>query len=280
LVAEAASTDYWLLRQLGYDVLTFNLAHAVFATPAKGGYNLIFHVSLRSEDQLERIKAEINLQDFKLLIPGRVHGILGTDSAGNDVFSQVAYAARMDLAIALLVSLFAVAVGFAIGFVAGYFQGWVDNRIMVFPDVIAVFPVLPLLLILNALQPRNIFSLMLPSLLFLVSFTTTASRNLYLRRPKSQKLKEIGPVGTLTSIAKEFSANLCLTAASAVLFVTAISFVGFDDHSVPSLGKVLNHAFVQGAFESLAWWWFLPPLLGIMLLALGLFLIGYGLDDD
>jgi peptide/nickel transport system permease protein len=279
LVVKVDSTDYLLLQELGY-YPPVNLANMIFANPTQGEYNLVFYVSFRAQSRLEPIRAEVSLRDFKFYIPGLVHGVLGTDHLGRDVFSQLAYATGMDLSIALLVSLLAVAMGFGVGFVAGYFQGWVDNLIMVFPDVVAAIPVLPLMLVFVAVFEMNVFFSLMPFLWFLVAFTVSASRNVYIRRPKGRKFKGMDRGGILISIAKEFGANLCLTMASVVLLRTAVSFLGFGDAQVPSLGKLLNYAFGYGAFNNLAWWMFLPQVLCIALLALALLLVAHGLDDD
>ena len=281
LSVEADSMDYFLLRKIGYDnPSTVNLAHRIFTSPTKGEYSLVFHASFRSETPLALIKAEISLRDFEFFVPGRVHGIFGTDFSGNDVFSQAVHAAGVALSIALPVSLLAVALGFAIGFVAGYFQGWVDNLIMVFPDAIVAVPVLPFLLVFSYALGRNMLFTLVPALWFLVAITATAYRNVYLRRSKGRKFRGMAPKGILISMTREFGANLCLTTASVVLLSTAIDFLGSGDPRVTSWGKMLFYAFGHGALENRAWWWFLPPILGIGLLALGLFLLGYGLDDD
>ena len=279
LTVEISSMDSWVLTRLGY-IPTLNLAHTIFANPTKGRYNLVFYVSFRADNPLKPIRAEVSLQNFTFRIDGLVYGILGTDYIGNDMFSQVAYATGTDLAIALLVSLVAVAIGFGIGLAAGYFQGWSDNLLMVFPDVVEAIPVLPLVLVFVVVMGRNVSYIVMPFLWFLVPFAISSSRNVYVRRPKGQKLKRTGPGGVFVSIAKEFGTNLCLTAASVVLLWGAISFLGFGDPRIPSLGEVLNHSYGFGAFENLAWWVFLPPMLCMALLWLALLLIAHGLDDE
>jgi peptide/nickel transport system permease protein len=64
----------------------------------------------------------------------------GTDKFGRDVMTRVIYATRLDLMIALVVSVLSFTIGSLIGGVVGYYGGWVDKVVMRIVDVMFAFP--------------------------------------------------------------------------------------------------------------------------------------------
>jgi len=85
----------------------------------------------------------------RLLPPSAIHWF-GTDSAGQDVYSRVLYAARLDLTLGALVLLVATVTGSVLGLAAGYLGGRVDGFIMRLTEVFLAFPGLILALALVA----------------------------------------------------------------------------------------------------------------------------------
>ena len=85
----------------------------------------------------------------RLLPPSPVHWF-GTDSAGQDIYSRVLYAARLDLALGALVLLVATVTGSVLGLAAGYLGGRIDGFIMRLTEVFLAFPGLILALALVA----------------------------------------------------------------------------------------------------------------------------------
>jgi ABC-type dipeptide/oligopeptide/nickel transport system permease subunit len=86
---------------------------------------------------------------------GSLRHILGTDKNGMDNLSRMIYGARL----ALLVSLFGIAVagviGSSLGLLAGYFGGWIDTIVMRLVDMSLSISLVPVALVLAAtLGPR------------------------------------------------------------------------------------------------------------------------------
>ena len=73
----------------------------------------------------------------------------GTDRFGRDVLSRTLNAIRLDLGLAIVVALTALAIGTVMGALAGYFGGWVDEVIMRFTDILAAFPGFVLALVIT-----------------------------------------------------------------------------------------------------------------------------------
>jgi len=77
---------------------------------------------------------------------------LGTDELGRDVLVRLLAGGRVSLTIALAAALAAAALGTLVGLVAGYLGGWTDRALMRLTDAIIALPLLPLLIVLAALD--------------------------------------------------------------------------------------------------------------------------------
>ena len=74
-------------------------------------------------------------------------------------------------------------------------------------------------------------------------------------------------------------ANTTLTVPIVILSEATLSFLGLGDPTNPSWGKMLDDAFETGAVTAEAWWVFIPPGLGILLVALAFTLCGTALEE-
>jgi ABC-type dipeptide/oligopeptide/nickel transport system permease subunit len=81
--------------------------------------------------------------DFNaLLAPPSQEHLLGTDSLGHDVFSQIVWGSRASIQAGVFATLLAMAIAVPIGLVAGYYRGWIDPVIARLTDVLLAFPFL------------------------------------------------------------------------------------------------------------------------------------------
>lgn len=87
-----------------------------------------------------------------ILQPPNTSHPLGTDDLGRDVLLRLLQGGRVSLAVGVTAALTAALVGTAVGLVAGLRGGLVDGLLMRFTDVFLALPVLPVLLILAAVD--------------------------------------------------------------------------------------------------------------------------------
>jgi ABC-type dipeptide/oligopeptide/nickel transport system ATPase component/ABC-type dipeptide/oligopeptide/nickel transport system permease subunit len=82
------------------------------------------------------------------LAPPGGDNLLGTDSAGRDIFSRLVYGAQLTLLSALLCAVVAIVIGLPAGLIAGYYGGafdqtssWIANMLMSLPGIIVLLSV-------------------------------------------------------------------------------------------------------------------------------------------
>ncbi|GAB5388548.1 MAG: ABC transporter permease [Alphaproteobacteria bacterium] len=113
--------------------------------------------------------------------PSNAHP-LGRDELGRDVLARLIRGGQVSLTVGLVTALIGAVIGTGIGLLAGYFGGRLDAALMRVTDGVISLPLLPLLIVLAALDPAK---LPLPEgenaalwriilILSLVSWTTVA----------------------------------------------------------------------------------------------------------
>jgi len=75
---------------------------------------------------------------------------LGADYVGRDIFSRIAYGARVSLTVAFIGPLISLIIGVIYGSISGYFGGRVDNIMMRIVDILYAFPSLLFIILLLA----------------------------------------------------------------------------------------------------------------------------------
>ncbi len=81
---------------------------------------------------------------------------LGTDELGRDVLLRLLQAGRVSLIVGVLGACLAALIGTAVGLVAGYAGGAVDAFLMRVTDAVIALPLLPVLIVLAAVDPAKL----------------------------------------------------------------------------------------------------------------------------
>ncbi len=81
---------------------------------------------------------------------------LGGDELGRDVLARLLNGARVSLAVAGATALLAALIGTGFGLLAGYYGGKLDALLMRFTDGVMALPLLPLLIVLAAIDPAKL----------------------------------------------------------------------------------------------------------------------------
>jgi len=81
---------------------------------------------------------------------------LGTDDLGRDVLQRLLEGGRVSMLVALVAAILSAAIGAVIGVVSGYVGGRLDAAIMRVTDMVIALPLLPLLIVLAAIDVRKL----------------------------------------------------------------------------------------------------------------------------
>jgi oligopeptide transport system permease protein len=74
---------------------------------------------------------------------------LGSDSLGRDLWSRMAYGARVSLAVAIVAASVSLVIGTVFGTISGFAGGWVDNLMMRIVDFLYAVPILPVIILMT-----------------------------------------------------------------------------------------------------------------------------------
>ena len=217
-------------------------------------------------------------------------GPLGTDKFGRDVFTQFAWGARISLLVGLAATLIAMVIGSVVGIVAGFFGGPLGGLLMRVTEWFLVIPFLPLAIVLAAILGPSVQNIIL-----VIGITTVApdgpadpgpGPHAAGTRDYVDRSRALGATNShlmsrhvLPAALPLILANTTLTVPVVILSEATLSFLGLGDPTNASWGKMLDDAFEAGAITQEAWWYFVPPGVGIMLVALSFTLCGIALEE-
>lgn len=89
---------------------------------------------------------------FSRFGPATSDHLLGTDEAGRDVLVRLMYGGQISLLVGLLATVIGGVFGMGLGLLAGYFGGRIDSLLMRLTDGVIALPLLPLLIVLGAVD--------------------------------------------------------------------------------------------------------------------------------
>ncbi|PPK96040.1 peptide/nickel transport system permease protein [Kineococcus xinjiangensis] len=217
--------------------------------------------------------------------PSEEH-LLGLDSFGSDLFTQLVYGARQSLVIGVVSTLLGLLAGTVLGVLSGGIGGWVDTAVMRVVDIMLSVPALLLAVSVAAMVGRSSTSVMVaiavaqvPIFARLLRASLLSQRGQdYVLALRSLGLRERRIVVShmLPNSLGPLLVQATLVLATAVIEVAALSFLGLGDPdpAVAEWGRMLVKA--QERLQNdpqLALW----PGVCIAVTALGFTLLGESL---
>ena len=256
--------------------------------PKSGDYYFGVEISFTDLRSTDNARAIIFLDNLNIRLYGTTYGLLGTTKVGQDLFSQLAYGARVSLTIGLLASLLSIVIGLFVGLLSAYLGGFADELLMRLTDAMLVLPTLPLLIVLMAVMrgaSMEVIILLVGVLGWMGFARVVRSQVLSIKeRPYIEAAKAVG-AGIPHILTRHIIPNvmslvyvtLAMSVPGAIVSEAALSFLGYRDVNRISWGRILFEVRDANAYRD--WWWVVPPGLAIAVVSLSFILLGYALDE-
>ncbi|MCY8009450.1 ABC transporter permease [Bacillus haynesii] len=221
----------------------------------------------------------------RLLAPSGAHWF-GTDDFGRDIFARVVVAARVSLAVGVIVAIIAPVIGTLIGLVSGYFRK-TDFILMRIVDGFLAFPALLLALALVAALGGSITNIVIALTTAFFPVMSRVVRSAVLQINNAQYIEAARTTGTsnivilfkyiLPNVLSPIIVQSTFIFAKAILAEAALSFLGVGvNPSTPTWGNMLQESQI---YITSATWFSIFPGIAIVITVLSLNILGDGLRD-
>ncbi len=226
---------------------------------------------------------------------------LGTDEIGRDLLVRLLYGGRISLLVGLTAAAVAAVIGTVIGILAGYHGGALDGGLMRLTDGVIALPLLPLLIVLAAIDlsklglPANwtgsedVSLYRIVVLIAVVGWTTVArlARSAALAARQREYVLAAVALGApssrimwrhiLPNVVSPIIVATTLSIGNVILLESVLSFLGLGiQPPIPSWGNMLTNS------QELIWtspWLAVWPGLMIFVTVISFNFIGDGLQD-
>jgi peptide/nickel transport system permease protein len=215
---------------------------------------------------------------------------LGTESNGRDMLAQLIVGIPASLKVGILAASIGLGVGVLLGSIAGYLGGWTDHVVRTISDSVMTIPSLMVLISIAAyvhMPDTTAMALILALFAWPGPTRLVRSQVLTLRERGYVRMAQLSNVPPLEIMLVEMVPNMMPWLAAsltggisgAILAATGLEALGLGPTRVPSLGMIINYALTSSALvRGMVWWW-LPPILALILIFIGFFLMTIGLDE-
>ncbi len=223
--------------------------------------------------------------------PSSIGMLLGTTTNGRSVFWILTRAILNSFAIGFVTALVASHIGLFIGILAGL-KGGLAERILVFIiDSFIVIPGLPLLIVLS-MSLREYLNVVLIGLIISVIAWTWPARqvralvlslrekeHVVLARFSGMKLGRIIVSEIFPYIVSWHFANMVNTVLFAIATEAGLAVLGLSKLEEDTLGTMIYWANNYSALFRGLWWWISSPIITLILLFIGLYLVAVGIGE-
>ncbi len=218
---------------------------------------------------------------------------LGTDVQGRDIYAAVVVGIPLSLRIGVIAAAIGVGVGMVLAFVAAYVGGVIDAVIRTIVDSLIPIPgLLVLVLVATSLNPGQ--GLTVDQLAFVIAVLAwpgparvIRSQVLVIRERGYVEMARMSGTSALGIIFKEMMPNLAPYALASFVAATSgsilasigVESLGLGPLDSPTLGSMIYWNIFTSSVLLGLWYWLLPPIIVLIVLFVGLFMISAGLDE-
>ncbi|MDB5529517.1 MAG: Peptide transporter permease [Devosia sp.] len=215
---------------------------------------------------------------------------LGTTSLGQDVFWLLTYALRNSLILGLIVAGFSTVIGVFLGLAAGYAGGWLDRVLSFFMDALLCIPTLPILILMAALFGGQLALPIVGLALVLFNWPYPARQvravALTMREREFVNVAWFSGESSVRILVRHIfpyiagwsAANFINTVLVGISTESALAVIGLSSAQQATLGTMIYWAINYQALLGGKYIWIGSPVVAIVLLFIGLFLVSSGVS--
>ena len=227
--------------------------------------------------------------EAKFISFGQVHGIAGTDHRRRDLSLALLWGAPIALAFGLTAALGTTFTTMFIAAIGVWFGGVVDEIIQRITEVYMVLPFLPILIMVGIFYSRSIWVLLV--VVIILSIFGAAIKNyraIFLQIKEAAYIEAARSYGAgnwriisrylVPRIIPILIPGLIGAIPGYVFLEASLALLGLGDPILPTWGKIINDAQMNGALYRGHYYWVLQPAAMLMITGLGFAMIGFALD--
>jgi peptide/nickel transport system permease protein len=223
--------------------------------------------------------------------PPSASHLFGTDASGRDLLAVMIAGTLLTMKVGLIAGIIGVALGTVLAFMAAFYGGWVDRVISGVVDVLITVPGLLVLIVLASSIPGQLsttgMALVIASLAWREPTRQIRAQALVMREASYVQMARLSGVSNMGIILKEMipnlmpylGASLVAAVSGAVLSSVGLEALGLGSRHEPTLGMTIYWMMLEGAFVRGLWWWVVEPIIVLIILFVGLYLVSTGLDE-
>jgi len=227
--------------------------------------------------------------DAEFVFHGQVYGLAGTDQARRDLMVPLLWGTPVALAFGLIASLGTIVLTMVISAIGSWYSGWVDELIQRITEINLVLPFLSILIMIGTFYSRSIWVILgVTVLLSIFSGSIKTYRAIFLQVKESMFIEAARAYGAsnfriiflylIPRMIPLLIPELVSSVPSFVFLEASLAVLGLGDPVLPTWGKVINDADMNGALYKGYYYWILEPAVLLMITGLGFAMLGFALD--
>ena len=226
--------------------------------------------------------------DCEFVLYGRVYGLAGTDNHRRDLMIALLWGTPVALAFGLFGAVGTSLIAMVISAIGVWYGGWVDELIQRITEVNIMLPTLPIAIMIFVLYSRSIWTVLL--VIVLLNIFGSAIKNYraaFIQVRESAYIEGAIAYGAkggriiihylIPRILPVLLPQLVIMVPGFVYYEATLAYLGLSDPYLPTWGKVVHDAILNGAYLGY-YYWILEPIILLLVTGLAFALLGFALD--
>lgn len=227
--------------------------------------------------------------DVEFVLHGQLAGWAGTDQYRRDIGVALLWGTPVALAFGLLAAVGTSFLTMIFAAVGVWYGGWVDGLIQRITEINLILPFLAILILIGTLYSKSIWTILGATvLLSIFSGNIKAYRAVFLQSRASPYIEAAQAYGAsngriifgylIPRMIPILIPGLVFSIPSFVFLEASLAVLGLGDPVLPTWGKLVEDAYINGALYRGFYYWVLEPAVLLMLTGFGFAMLGFSLD--